>query len=109
MTPEDLDELAEPYARIALDLATRVRDDDPVAVHRWLLQEMDGRDWLALAVVQACATPIDVPWSQLTAWTWLRQYSDGRPDTDAKVLQRQRDLLDALDEKLRAPRKRKAA
>ena len=92
------DERADMLAAVAVELVGRVRDDDPVDVHRWLLNAMrDSGDWVGLAVVLACAVPDDRKWSQLTEWTWLRNYGDGRPDTDDKVLQRQRDLREALD------------
>ena len=62
---------ADRLAGIAVELAVRIRDDEPTAVHRWLRSEMDGEDWLALAVVLAAAVPVDEPWSHLTAWTWI--------------------------------------
>jgi hypothetical protein len=58
-------------AAIARELITRVRDDEPSAVHRYLLAEMTDAtlaDWVGLAVVQAAATPDDRPWSQLVGW-----------------------------------------
>jgi len=85
---------ADRLAEIAVELAVRIRDDEPTAVHRWLRSEMDGEDWLALAVVLAAAVPVDEPWSQLTAWTWLRP-----PDTPEKIFRRQQELVEALAQK----------
>ena len=65
-------------AEIAVELAVRIRDDEPTAVHRWLRSEMDGEDWVALAVVLAAAVPVDEPWSHLTAWTWIGDLTEER-------------------------------
>ena len=73
MTP---DERADRIKAIARELITRVRDDEPPAVWRWLRLSMadlasadPDDDWVALAVVQACATPDDRTWRELVAWT----------------------------------------
>lgn len=70
------DERTERIKDIARQLITRVRDDEPAAVWRWLrlsMAELAGADplddWVALAVVQACATPDDRTWRELVAWT----------------------------------------
>lgn len=60
---------ADELASIAAQLAARVRDDDPEAVHRWLAKVVDPADWMALAIVLAAAVPNDRTWRQLTAWT----------------------------------------
>lgn len=67
MTTMDADALAA----IAAELITRVRDDEPSAVHRYLLAAMTDAslaDWVGLCMVQAAATPDDRPWSDLVAW-----------------------------------------
>lgn len=63
------DERADRLAVIAAGLTARIRDDDPAATHRWLREQMAGEDWCALAVVLACAVPVDRTWRELTAWT----------------------------------------
>lgn len=77
MTAMDADALAG----IAAELITRVRDDEPRAVHRYLLAAMSDAslaDWVGLCMVQAAATPDDRPWSDLVAWI------AGGPDTAAE-------------------------
>jgi len=73
MTQAGPDELAEPLATIAVELVTRVRDDPPTEVHRWLATTMEGKDWLSLAIVLAAAVPVDESWRNLTAWTWFHR------------------------------------
>jgi hypothetical protein len=87
---------ADQLAAIAIELITRVRDQDPNAVHRWLNATVEDGDWMGLCVVLACAVPDDKPWSQLTAWTWLREYGLGGPDTAEAQVQRRADLAEAL-------------
>jgi hypothetical protein len=94
MTPE---EHADRLAEIAVDLVTRVRDEAPAEVHRWLRDEMEGEDWMALAIVLAAAIPDDRSWDCLTRWAQLRVYGTGHPDTPEKIAQRRRDLTAALD------------
>lgn len=54
---------------VAAQLAARVRDEDPQANARWLMATLpDPADRFALHFVQAAATPVDQPWSQLVAW-----------------------------------------
>lgn len=69
---------AEELARIAVELVTRVRDDEPEAVHRWLAGKVDPADWMGLAIVLACAVPDDQSWKELTAWTWVRHMRPSR-------------------------------
>jgi hypothetical protein len=65
----DPDRLAE----IAVELAVRIRDDDPEANGRWLRAQLpDSADWFRLAFVLAAAVPDDRPWLALTAWKWAR-------------------------------------
>lgn len=87
---------ADELAAIACDLVTKVRDDEPAAVHRWLASVVAPGDWMALCIVLACAVPDDRTWSQLTAWARIREYGDGRPDTPEKVEQRRAELDEAL-------------
>ena len=79
-----------------MQLVTRVRDEEPAAVHRWLATAVDPADWIGLAVVLACAVPDDKPWSLLTAWTVIRGYGDGRPDTPEAIARRRQELDEAL-------------
>jgi hypothetical protein len=88
---------ADQLAAIAIELVGRVRDDEPSAVHRWLSAVVADNDMMALAVILAAAVPVDQPWSHLTAWTWLREYGDGRPDTAEKIALRRAALDQALN------------
>jgi hypothetical protein len=55
--------------QVAIQLAARVRDDDPEANGRWLVAALPDRaDWFRLAFVLAIAVPDDQTWSELTAW-----------------------------------------
>jgi hypothetical protein len=64
------DEEVEPLAKVAMELAQRVRDDDPAAVGRWLAATLpDPADWWALMFVLAAAVPDDRSWQHSTAWT----------------------------------------
>lgn len=57
-------------ARIATQLVSRIRDDEPDANARWLAALLpDPGDWFRLAFVLAAAVPDDRTWRQLTAWT----------------------------------------
>ncbi len=78
---------------VAAQLAARVREDDPEANRRWLHANTTPEEREALHYVQAAATPVDVPWSHLIAWTRI----PGGPDTPGNVAKRRRELLDALD------------
>jgi hypothetical protein len=56
-------------------MITRVRDDAPADVWRWLRRQMADLasadpvdDWIALSVIQAAATPDDRRWADLVAW-----------------------------------------
>lgn len=64
-----MDELAERLAATAAELITRVRDEDPAAVHRWLMTRVGGlNEWIGLAMILAAAVPDDRSWSQLLGW-----------------------------------------
>jgi hypothetical protein len=66
-------------AGIAVELAGRIRDDDPVANGRWLRAVLpDPGDWFRLAFVLAAAVPDDRSWRQLTAWTLVPPISRDR-------------------------------
>lgn len=91
------DERTERIKDIARQLITRVRDDEPAAVWRWLrlsMAELAGADplddWVALAVVQACATPDDRTWKELVAWT-----GEGQQPDDTAVERRRRQWRDS--------------
>ncbi len=90
------DDRADRLAEIAVELVTRVRDEAPTDVHRWLRHEMDGEDWMGLAVVLAAAVPDDRSWHTLTRWAQLREYGTGRPDTPEKIALRRTALNQAL-------------
>jgi hypothetical protein len=62
------DDYADRIASVALELVTRVREDDPDDYGRWLRNTVAPEDMPALAVVLAVAVPLDKPWSHLTAW-----------------------------------------
>lgn len=97
------DERTDHLASVAQQLAGRVRDDEPSANGRWLacvLKDTTAEGYRDLCFVLAAAVPVDVPWRELTEWVRLREYGDGRPDTEEKVRQRQADLLEALDGRL---------
>jgi hypothetical protein len=63
------DHEADRLARLAGELAVRVRDDDPTANARWLLAHTSEADRWALLFVLAAAVPVDVPWMALTQWS----------------------------------------
>ena len=55
--------------RVAQELITRVRDDDPEANARWLSCVLPDRtDWFRLSFLLAAAVPDDRTWTELTAW-----------------------------------------
>jgi hypothetical protein len=62
------DDYADRIAAVAVELVQRVRDDDPEDYGRWLRLTVAPEDMPALAVVLACAVPLDKPWGHLTAW-----------------------------------------
>lgn len=65
----DLSRSADELARIAIELAGRVRDVDPAANGRWLAAVLpEPGDWFRLAFVLAAAIPDDRSWKHLTAW-----------------------------------------
>ncbi len=62
-------DIADQLAEVALDLAVRIRDEDPAANARWLRARLPNPDdWFQLAFVLAAAIPDDRPWHELTAW-----------------------------------------
>jgi hypothetical protein len=68
----DVDRLAE----IALELACRVREYDPIDNGRWLQAVTSVDDRWCLLFVMAGAIPIDVPWGQLVGWTDLPYHAN---------------------------------
>lgn len=66
----DLTRSPDDLARIAIELAGRVRDVDAERNGTWLAAVLpEPGDWFRLAFVLAAAIPDDRSWSQLTAWT----------------------------------------
>lgn len=64
-----MDDLAERLAVVANELVVRVRDDEPAAVHRWLVTKVGGlNEWIGLAMILAAAVPDDRSWNQLVGW-----------------------------------------
>lgn len=60
---------AEHLAGVALELATRVREDHPIAVLEWLRhRRIPPAEWPALAIIMAAHIDIDRPQSELVAW-----------------------------------------
>lgn len=71
--PETRDERADRLAAVAVELVTRVRDDNPDSNWRWFLSALpDPTDREAIAFVLAAAVPPDVPWTHLIRWASLR-------------------------------------
>jgi hypothetical protein len=63
------EDVADRLAAVAMELAQRVRDDDPEANRRWLHAVLpDPTDREALLYVLAAAVPDDRPWSHLVEW-----------------------------------------
>jgi hypothetical protein len=73
----DLTRSPDDLARIAVELATRVRDIDPERNGTWLAAVLpEPGDWFRLCFVLAAAIPDDRPWTHLTAWA---RAGDRRP------------------------------
>jgi len=65
----DLTRSVDDLARIAIELAMRVRDVDPERNGTWLAAVLpEPGDWFRLAFVLAAAIPDDRSWDHLTAW-----------------------------------------
>lgn len=68
----DLTRSPDDLARIAVELANRVRDIDPERNGTWLAAVLpEPGDWFRLCFVLAAAIPTDRSWRQLTAWTLM--------------------------------------
>lgn len=85
------DELAE----VAAQLAARVREEPADEVAKWFNDAVpDPVDRYRLHFVQAAATPVDVPWLELTSWAHgLSAYAPAVPEAppfDAVALERAR-------------------
>ncbi len=66
----DLRRSPDELARIAIELAGRVRDEDAERNGVWLAAVLpEPGDWFRLAFVLAAAIPDDRSWTHLTAWT----------------------------------------
>lgn len=85
----DVDKLAS----IAQQLAGRVRDDDPIANQRWLHLLTTPEEREALLYLLAAAVPVDVPWTQLTAWARISAKVKDDPEV---IAERNRVLDEAL-------------
>lgn len=71
MTQPSPDELAS----IAIQLVSRVRDDEAEANGEWLREVLpDPEDRFRLCFVLAAAIPDDRPWLALTAWSVPREH-----------------------------------
>jgi Homeodomain-like domain len=102
MTAVDVDRLAS----VAVQLAARVRDENPEDVGLWLAGQVpDPADWFRLAFVQAAAVPVDVPWSELTSWA--RDLVAGRP-VPAGDVEVDEELAGECDPARLRPRERQA-
>lgn len=76
----DLTRSADELARIAVELAIRVRDVEPERNGTWLAAVLpEPGDWFRLCFVLAAAVPDDRSWRQLTAWAHQRS-GDLTPD-----------------------------
>lgn len=64
---ETLDERAERLALLGLQLAERIREDDPAAVRR-TIAALPADEQTDLAVLLAAHVPIDLPRSVLIGW-----------------------------------------
>lgn len=77
----DLSRSPDDLARIALELATRVRDEATERNGIWLAAVLpEPGDWFRLCFVLAAAIPDDRSWTHLTAWTRA-----GRPTPDRRT------------------------
>lgn len=76
----DLTRSPDDLARIAVELAIRVRDVEPERNGTWLAAVLpEPGDWFRLCFVLAAAVPDDRSWRQLTAWAHQRA-GDLTPD-----------------------------
>lgn len=92
------DEEAEPYAAIAIELTTRIRDEQPHDVWRWLRHTAPTYpDMMRLALILAAAIPIDRNWNRLTQWA------------DPDINWRQRDIERAKKARWRAKQRDEGA
>lgn len=79
-TPDEL-------AAVAVQLAMRVRDDEPEANGAWLAEQLpDPDDRFRLCFVLAAAIPDDRSWTSLTAWVHLRHGVEPEPYDEGEVL-----------------------
>lgn len=67
MTTETLDERAERLTRIGMEVAVRLRDEDPRDVRR-LVDALPVDEVRDLAILMAAHVPIDLPRSVLIGW-----------------------------------------
>lgn len=78
---------ADELAAVAVQLAVRVRDDEPAANGAWLAEQLpDPADWFRIAFVLAAAVPDDRSWTSLTAWAFLRHGVEPEPYDEGEVL-----------------------
>lgn len=89
------DARAEQLLRIGLDLAVRVRDEDP-AHARAVLDELDRAELVDLATLLAACVPVQVPRSALLGW-WTHPRDEPRPCGTPAAARRHRDRGEPLD------------
>ena len=77
MTTETLDERAERLTRIGMEVAVRLRDEDPRDVRR-LVDALPADERADLAILLAAHVPIDLPRSVLIGW-WVQPQRRLRP------------------------------
>lgn len=77
MTTETLDERAERLVRLGLQVAARLRDEDPRDVRR-LVDALPVDEVRDLAVLLAAHVPVDLPRSVLIGW-WTHPRRDVAP------------------------------
>lgn len=105
---ETPDERAGRLARLGLDIADRIRDEDPTAVAR-ALDGLDRGELRDMVLVLAAAVDVSVPMSVLYGWLGLAESRPGRrlqpcgtPAAAARHRARAEDVCDACAEAERA-------
>lgn len=74
--------VADHLARVAVQLAARVRVDPAHEVHAWVQQQVPAGEWIALACVLAAHVPTEATSRQLLAWvgppawTYLAEHNE---------------------------------
>lgn len=89
------DSRAEQLLRLGLDLAVRLRDEDPAAARR-ALDGLDRTDLLDLATLLAACVPVQVPRSALLGW-YTHPRHEHRPCGTPAAARRHHERGEALD------------